>query len=144
MDNANRLVGMETKITNIMLVEAIRQLKENENPDTTNSVIDEVVMRAKFLMPVTVKEGKMEFNMVTNASKQNYFVAFTDWEEMRSCISGPEQKAMVMTFDDYAMIMKNNNQTEGFVINPFSSNLIFKRDYVKQLFDKKVEILTKE
>ena len=135
MDNANRLVGMETKITNIMLVEAIRQLKENENPDTTNAVIDEVVMRAKFLMPVTVKEGKMEFNMVTNASKQNYFVAFTDWEEMRSCISGPEQKAM---------IMKNNNQTEGFVINPFSSNLIFKRDYVKQLFDKKVEILTKE
>ena len=96
MDNANRLVGMETKITNIMLVEAIRQLKENENPDTTNAVIDEVVMRAKFLMPVTVKEGKMEFNMVTNASKQNYFVAFTDWEEIRSCISGPEQKAICL------------------------------------------------
>ena len=58
------------------------------------------------------------------------------------CLTTLEKKRM--TFDDYAMIMKNNNQTEGFVINPFSSNLIFKRDYVKQLFDKKVEILTKE
>lgn len=141
MDN-NRLVGMESKITNIMLVEAIRQLKENENPETTNAVLDEIIMRAKFLMPVTLKGEKMEFNMVTNSSKQNYFVAFTDWEEMRSCISGPEQKAMLMTFDDYAMIMQKNDQTEGFVINPFSSNLIFKKDYVKQLFDKKVELLT--
>lgn len=142
MDNKNRVVGMDTKITNVLLVEAIRQMKANENPETRNAVIDETVMRAKFLMPVTILDDSMRFNMVTNSDKQNYFVAYTDWEEMKPAISGPDQKAMIMTFDDYAMLEKKNIQTAGFVINPFTTNLIFRKDYVLQLFDKKVEILT--
>lgn len=142
MDNTNRVVGMDTKITNVLLVEAIRQMKANENPETRNAVIDETVMRAKFLMPVTIEEDSMKFNMVTNSDKQNYFVAYTDWEEMKPAVSGPDQKAMIMTFDDYAMLEKKNIQTAGFVINPFTTNLIFRKDYVLELFDKKVEILT--
>lgn len=142
MDNKNRVVGMDTKITNVLLVEAIRQMKANENPETRNAVIDETVMRAKFLMPVTILDGSMQFNMVTNSDKQNYFVAYTDWEEMKPSKIGPDQKAMIMTFDDYAMLEKKNIQTAGFVINPFTTNLIFRKDYVLQLFEKKIEILT--
>ncbi len=143
MDNANRLVGRDTQITNIVLVEAIRQMKENDTPQTKNVVIDETVMKAKFLMPVRVKEdSKLEINMITNDKKENYFLAFTDWQEVSTYLKEAGQKAMVMTFDDYAMLMKKNSQASGFVINPFSANLIFRTDYIKQLFDKKVEILT--
>ena len=93
-------------------------------------------------MPVKVLDGKMQFNMVTNDKKENYFLAFTDWEEMKACISGPDQKAMVMVFDDYAMLMKKNNQTAGFVINPYTTNLIFRKDYILELFEEKIKLLT--
>lgn len=142
MDNKNRIVGFDTKITNILLVDAISKMRADDNEETRNVVIDETVMNGKFLMPVEVKEGKIQFNMVTNNKKENYFLAFTDWEEMKSCMNGPDQKAMVMIFDDYAMLMKKNNQTAGFVINPFSTNLIFRKDYILELYDKKIEILT--
>lgn len=142
MDNKNRIVGSDTKITNIMLGEAISRMKADDTPENRNVVIDETVMNATFLMPVAVVNGTVQFKMVTNSDDDNYFLAFTDWEEMKTCISGPDQKAMIMTFNDYAMLMKKNNQTAGFVINPFSTNLIFNKEYILELFEKKLEILT--
>lgn len=144
MDNKNRIIGYDTKITNIVLVDAISKMRADDNDQTRNTVIDEVVMKGRFLMPVEVLDGKMQFNMVTNNKNENYFLAFTDWEEMKSCMSGPEQKAMVMVFDDYAMLMKKNNQTAGFVINPYTTNLIFRKDYILELFDEKIKILTQK
>lgn len=144
MDNKNRIIGYDTKITNIVLVDAISKMRADDNDQTRNTVIDEVVMKGRFLMPVEVLDGKMQFNMVTNNKNENYFLAFTDWEEMKSCMSGPEQKAMVMLFDDYAMLMKKNNQTAGFVINPYTTNLIFRKDYILELFDEKIKILTQK
>ena len=144
MDNKNRIIGYDTKFTNIVLVDAISKMRADDNDQTRNTVIDEVVMKGRFLMPVEVLDGKMQFNMVTNNKNENYFLAFTDWEEMKSCMSGPEQKAMVMVFDDYAMLMKKNNQTAGFVINPYTTNLIFRKDYILELFDEKIKILTQK
>ena len=144
MDNKNRIIGYDTKITNIVLVDAISKMRADDNDQTRNTVIDEVVMKGRFLMPVEVLDGKMQFNMVTNNKNENYFLAFTDWEEMKSCMSGPEQKAMVMVFDDYAMLMKKNNQTAGFVINPYTTNLIFRKDYILELFNEKIKILTQK
>ena len=144
MDNKNRIFVYDTKITNIVLVDAISKMRADDNDQTRNTVIDEVVMKGRFLMPVEVLDGKMQFNMVTNNKNENYFLAFTDWEEMKSCMSGPEQKAMVMVFDDYAMLMKKNNQTAGFVINPYTTNLIFRKDYILELFDEKIKILTQK
>lgn len=142
MDNKNRIIGYDTKITNVVLVDAISKMRAEENDETRNTVIDEVVMKGRFLMPVKVLDGKMQFNMVTNDKKENYFLAFTDWEEMKACISGTDQKAMVMVFDDYAMLMKKNNQTAGFVINPYTTNLIFRKDYILELFEEKIKLLT--
>lgn len=143
METKNRLVGRETNISNIMLVEAIRQMKEKDNPETRNVVIDETVMRAKFLMPMHItKEGKLEIRMLTNKNKENFFLAFTDWQEANMYSKDISQKCMIMTFDDYAMLMDKNLQASGFVINPFTANLTFRTDYIKELFAKKVEILT--
>lgn len=142
MDNKNRIIGYDTKITNVVLVDAISKMRADENDETRNTVIDEVVMKGRFLMPVKVLDGKMQFNMVTNDKKENYFLAFTDWEEMKACISGKDQKAMIMVFDDYAMLMKKNNQTAGFVINPYTTNLIFRKDYILELFEEKIKLLT--
>ena len=77
MNNANRLVGRDVQITNIVLVEAIRQMKENDTPETKNIVIDETVMKAKFLMPVRVgEENKLEINMITNDKKENFISSY--------------------------------------------------------------------
>lgn len=144
MDSEDRLVGMDSKITNIYLVEALRRMKADNTPQARGAVIDETVMRAKFLMPVTIRDKAVRFNMVTNSNNQNYFMAFTDWEEMKPCISGPEQKAFIMTFDDYAMLEKKSDKTSGFVINPFTANLIFKKDYILQMYDKKKDMQAEE
>lgn len=124
-----------TNLTNPHMVEAIAKMKEDLNPRTQSKMITEM-LRSKFIVPVTVepsessdnpKGSKVTFNLVENKDKQKFFMAFTDFEELKKW--GSETNHVIsMQFDDFArLVIDQPSAVEGFVINPFNENIIFTR-----------------
>ena len=134
-------------LTNPALKKAMDAARSEDTPQNRNAVVNEV-LRATFLMPVQVgfdgkpprpdKDGKVElpkntkvsFPLLSTPEKHQYFMAFTDWDELHKWRSTPGQQTMMLRFGDYAALIEKNERVEGFVINPFSNNIRFERNNI--------------
>lgn len=141
-------------LTNPAMKQAMSAMKADNNPQTRNVMINEM-MRSTFLVPVQVgfagtppkmdKNGKVpippntkiSFALLGTADKKQYFMAFTDWDELHKWRKNPAQQTMMMHFDEYASLIDKNPQVSGFVINPFGDNLRFDRETVASLKKQK-------
>ena len=141
-------------LTNPALKQAMAAMKADNTPQTRNVMIN-VMMRSTFLVPVQVgfagvppkmdKNGKVavppntkiSFALLGTTDKKQYFMAFTDWDELHKWRKNPTQQTMMLHFDDYASLVEKNPQVSGFVINPFGENLRFERETIASLKQQK-------
>ncbi|MCM1043894.1 MAG: SseB family protein [Candidatus Gastranaerophilales bacterium] len=135
-------------VTNPMLVGAIELLKAEDTPDHRQLFMDEV-MKAAFLIPAEVspapepdQEGKVrltpankiQFPMLSAPDGKRFFMAFTDWTELKKWKDEEGQQTFVVRFKDYAdMLFRkdakgNVNPAGGFVINPYGGNIVITRE----------------
>ena len=134
-------------LTNPAMKKAIENARAEDTPQARSAVINEM-LRATFLMPVQVgfegkppkpdkdgkvtipKNTKISFALLSTTDKRQYFMAFTDWDELHKWRKDPAQQTMMLRFDDYAALIEKNDRVAGFVIDPFGGNLRFERENV--------------
>ena len=135
-------------VTNPMLVGAIELLKAEDTPDHRKLFMDEV-MKATFLMPTVVtpvpepgEDGKVklqpgskvQFPMLATPDGKHFFMAYTDWTELKKWKDEENQQTFAFRFRDYAEMLFQKapdgmaNSASGFIINPFGGNMVITKE----------------
>lgn len=145
-------------VSNPLLIGAIELVRAENTPEHMKLLTDQM-LQAKYMTPAVVtlipSEGKENANAEETGKHVNmpllaapggkqYFMAFTDMEELKKWKDDAEQQTVVMTFDEYASLLfqkdsqGNLSQAAGFVINPFGANLIVPREMVAKYLSTKM------
>ncbi len=147
-------ISKNLDLNNSKLLEAIENMQENNTKETVDEMVNQV-MKAKFITPAKVhapqnvaktKNGKtvmqqqsqVQFQLIQNENKEQYFPAFTDVQELnRWDKANKEFATTIMTFKDYANILADPKcPINGFVINPFGKSVAFPRGMVMNLMQQ--------
>lgn len=150
------MADIREPVSNPTLLKLIRDYKQSKEASVWNQILGEIAMNARFLMPARLPSGlkldsdvaqlqagaRLEFIMITNTADQKFFLAFTDWDELRKWQVVENQQTVIMGFDDYAHLVLQHEDAAGFVINPFSENLTLNRELTQHLKNRKEIILT--
>ncbi len=133
------------KIDNTKLLELVEKLKEDKTMEAQSDVISEV-LKARFLCPVILenaprgggkievgKDTKIQFSVIKTKEDKNFLIAFTGDEEVNKWQKSKVQQSIIYTFEDYAMIATNNENLEGFIIDPMGCNLAFTKQMIKEI-----------
>lgn len=131
---------------NRKMVDAIEQMKTNSTPELENEVFGELANNAKFVVPVRVSgtasetqpenpddAARMQFPVLRDKQGRVYFMAFTDKTELKKWAKDYKGETTELMFDAYGDMVLGNEQVSGFVINPFSSNLVVGRKMIEYL-----------
>lgn len=89
-----------------------------------------------------IAEGtELKFPIVKNQEGKTYLPVYTDWEELRKNSEVEESPStLVFSFDDYAGMILNQGNSDGFIINPFSKcNLIVSKRQIEHMYNLKNE-----
>lgn len=145
-------------VSNPMLVGTIELMKAEDTPEHRNMFINEM-MKAKMLSPVLVdpmpqpdaqgklsiaQGSKIQFPMLSTPDGKHFFMAFTDQSELKKWKNEENQQSFALSFDDYAaMLLRKDAQGNmspalGFVINPYSSNIMISREMAANLMGAKL------
>ena len=132
-------------INNKELINSINVMKEEKTLEAQNKVITEV-LKAKFLCPVILesapkgggridinKDTKIQFSIIKTTDGKNYLIAFTSDEEVHKWQTNKVQQSIIYTFEDYAVIATNNENLDGFIIDPKGCNLVFTKEMIKEI-----------
>lgn len=146
-------------VSNPMMVGSIELLKAEDTPEHRQMFLDEL-QKAKFLAPVVIdpvpqpdekgqvkiaKDAKIQFPMLSTEDGRRFFMAFTDWTELKKWRDEENQQTFAMNFDDYAgMLLRKDAQGNispalGFVINPFGGNIVVTREMVASMIAAKLK-----
>ena len=139
-------------ITNPMLVGAMELLKAEDTPEHRRLFVDELV-KARLLSPGNVTpqpqpdeqgrvrltpENKINIPMLTSPDGKNYFMAFTDMGELQKWKKEENQNVFAFNFVQYNnVLMAGRAKSDGFVINPYSNNLIITRETAEAIYAAK-------
>ena len=142
-------------ITNPALVAAIEKMQEDGTKENIDAMITQVV-KAKFILPANVRQipnahtkngqtvmgnsTQIQFRLLeNNQTKEKFFGAFTDMDEMNKWSGVAGSHKVVTDFDSLAgMVMDPKSNTGGFVINAFGKSVTFPKPMVisiKQQYD---------
>ena len=146
-------------VSNPMMVGSIELLKAEDTPEHRQMIQDEL-QKAKFLSPVVIdpvpvpdengrvtiaRDAKVQFPMLSTEDGRKFFMAFTDWTELKRWRDEENQQTFAMNFDDYAgMLLRKDAQGNispalGFVINPFGGNIVVTREMVASMIAAKLK-----
>lgn len=152
----------DLSMTNSKLIELIASVKsasKEEFMPIMNDIAQEIAMNARFVSPVRfskepilnengtaqLPEGTtISFAQLENDKGQKFYPVFTSadelmkWEQMKA----QQPQTLTLGFDDYASMILDRNGGEGFVINPFSDNLMIAHEAVER-WRKKKQLQTK-
>ena len=146
-------------VSNPMMVGSIELLKAEDTPEHRQMFLDEL-QKAKFLSPVVIdpvpvpdengrvtiaRDAKVQFPMLSTEDGRKFFMAFTDWTELKKWRDEENQQTFAMNFDDYAgMLLRKDAQGNispalGVVINPFGGNIVVTREMVASMIAAKLK-----
>lgn len=146
-------------VSNPMMVGTIELLKAEDTPEHRQMFLDEL-QKAKFLAPVVIdpvpqpdekgqvkiaRDAKVQFPMLSTEDGRKFFMAFTDWTELKKWRDEENQQTFAMNFDDYAgMLLRKDAQGNispalGFVINPFGGNIVVTREMAASMIAAKLK-----
>ena len=131
-------------VENPIVVEKLNQFKF----DNSNESLLELLYtfnNANFLAPVIItgnisngimqKGTTIQFKTIKYSTNDFYYLAFTDWNELRKW-SNENEQTLVLSFDDLKTLFdKGKDNISGFVINPFTQNFMVNK-YAIEYFDK--------
>ena len=149
---AGHILNPVTKqpVANPALNAAAKKLREENNPQNLNMVINELT-RAIFLAPAKVevsgpmpkpdangriqmpKDTRVTFSLLKASDGRSFFPAFTNEEEMRKWTQSTANQVMALRFDDYARMLQQSDNVAGFVVDPFGDNLRFESKMVASI-----------
>ena len=101
-------------VSNPMMVGSIELLKAEDTPEHRQMFLDEL-QKAKFLSPVVIdpvpvpdengrvtiaRDAKVQFPMLSTEDGRKFFMAFTDWTELKRWRDEENQQTFAMNFDD--------------------------------------------
>lgn len=148
------MIDPKQPVRNPALTAAIAKMKAENTPQSRNAVINEM-MNSVFLAPAIIdfgknppkpdeqgkvkieKDTKISFTLINTQDGKTFFMAFTDWDELRKWNKNPGQQTLMLRFDDYASLLAKNEKASGFVINPYTENLRFPPEMVADLKKQK-------
>lgn len=122
-------------IKNLKLLNKIASLQIKYNKDNERSFYNELT-KSEFLLPsIVVEKDKIKIVKISDNNGNEYIPAYTDWENF-SLNEHKEEKIQVVIFTvhDYIKIIQKDLTIAGMVINPYSTNLVLKREnlnYIK-------------
>lgn len=134
-------MDINTPITNEILVDIIRKVKQNE---VGEELFWEEIFKAKFLCPVKMNIGEkvqsedneivleqgsnISLLSIDNSQGEHFLMAFTDWNEVTKWRQEENQQTLILKYEDYQKIlMKNDSPYHGMVINPFGENVVLSK-----------------
>ncbi|MEL3959259.1 enhanced serine sensitivity protein SseB [Caldifermentibacillus hisashii] len=149
------MVDVNKPVTNPELVKRIEILMKDYSLYNERLFLDEL-MKANFLAPVSIEpdikgggktvlkqDTKINFFGITNSANQNFLPAFTDWDELRKWNNQENTQTLILTFKDYEAMIGNAavDTWAGFVINPYSQNIIMDRDKIRMTRNHTIETM---
>lgn len=147
-DNGYEKVDVNKPLENFRLNVLLQEMKENRTDTGMNMLFEEIATKAHFLSVIMLsqepkengdgtatfkKNTMMKFPMLTAGNGKAFYPVFTDHAELAKWAQMQEPKTLILTFDDYAPMVLQNEQVEGIVINPFSHNLVLDRRMVEHM-----------
>ncbi|MCP1125732.1 hypothetical protein CN326_04075 [Bacillus sp. AFS018417] len=145
-------------LTNPDLIRSLEKLKQEYN-QTNEYQFFKDILEAKFLAPVIInpspntKGGKAILNEnttltlinITDVNGIDYLPAFTDWEELRKWNQDDDIQTLIFTFKDYEkIILEDNRDLKGFVLNPFGQNIIFGKEQIQSVNNSVIKVQKNE
>lgn len=147
------MLDINRPVTNPELVNCMNTFF-NERNTTNELILIEQIEKAHFLVPITLqgeiingvlKEGShIHIKIISDSSKDTYFMAFTDWEQL-SKWSQEKEETLVLTYADLkSIVFKDTDSIKGFVINPYGQNIIITPKLMEYFQQRKSEITLKK
>ena len=135
------------EVKNPELIEAMNAMLRH-NTEKTWGHMAAALMEARLLSPIerqtvlTEKEGpstRIRFEHIQNAQGEKYYLAFTDMNEYAKWNEDEKHnQALIMTMEDFGNILiRNLNDLEGFVINPYGENVSISKSLLLSLLKQK-------
>ncbi|MTR32547.1 hypothetical protein GMD62_09325 [Pseudoflavonifractor sp. BIOML-A14] len=133
-------------VTNPELKAAVAALREQGSGEAEQKFIA-ALEQAHFLAPVAIEpapaaagadgqatlteDTRVSFQLISRQDGAVFFPAFCDWEELGKWTQTPGQQTIIATLEDYtAMILGQDGEAGGFVIDPFGLNLVVPREFL--------------
>ena len=142
-------------ITNPMLTGAMELMKSSDTIEHREMFVGEM-LHAKFLSPVVIdplpeadengiskiaKDARIQLPMLTAPDGKHFFMAFTDLDELQKWNKEGGQQIFGFDFADYVGMIRNAKDTcNGFVINPYSHNVVLPSEFVEAIAEKNPNI----
>lgn len=146
---------MKGLITNPMLTGAMELMKSSDTIEHREMFVGEM-LHAKFLSPVVIdplpeadengiskigKDARIQLPMLTAPDGKHFFMAFTDLDELQKWNKESGQQIFGFEFADYVGMLRNAKETcNGFVINPYSHNVVLPSEFVEAIAQKNPNI----
>lgn len=143
---------------NAALRKAADQTRANNTPQNLNLTIN-LLVQARMICPAVIsgpkgalpkpdaegkiqlpKNTKVSFALLKASDGKQYFMGFTDPEELKKWSKNTVPQTVLLRFDDYAAMLASNQEAAGFVLNPFGANLRFDRSLVESVKKQKEAI----
>lgn len=146
MPNQN---GLNVEKINI-LKEKYQKMRKEDTPQSKAELLISAT-QCNFLAPVDIQpeptlnedgtllitpDSKIAFKMIMSTAKEKYLLAFTDLDEYRKW-SSDAPKTIVVAFEGYEGLVLDRGAADGFVINPFTENLVFKKEMLDMMRKQK-------
>ena len=136
---------MDNNVDNKKLIELIEKLKEEKSMEVQNQVISEI-LKSRFLCPVILesapkgggkieinRDTKIQFSIIKTKEGKTFLIAFTSDEEVNKWQKSKIQQSIIYTFEDYAAIVTNNENINGFVIDPKGCNIAITKEMINEI-----------
>lgn len=123
--------------------------------DIMGEIADELIMRAKLLVPVSLsKEPESRENgelfvsgntdvtfMMLTSHDQHFLPVFTDTDDLKKWKMDKVPYAVTMGFDNAASMLESIGKCDGVAVNPFSDDMVIGRQLVLHWYEQK-QIMT--
>lgn len=141
-------------ITNPRLLNAIEEMKKDNSKE--QFFVNEL-FKANFLCPakielknsekgskgqVTIGEGStISLTSIDNQQGKHFLMAFTDWKELGKWKQKENIQTIILTCKDYQQILgREDSPYAGFVINPYSANIVFNKEILENIHPNEITI----
>lgn len=139
------------KIINSGLVKAMEALKEEENSETRNVFIQEL-LNSKLIIPSIIKpepvDGKvpkgavMSFFSVKTANNESMLFLFTGADELNKWAPAKGKQLILQNYQQFkTFVVGKNAQYDGLVIDPYGANVTVRRGLIEAI-DKSLKPMT--
>ncbi|MEG0564352.1 enhanced serine sensitivity protein SseB [Anaerorhabdus sp.] len=141
-------------VTNYQLLNAIDEMRKDNKKE---QIFINELFKAKFLCPaqaqlnnfnknnigqiITGEAGTISLASLDDQQGKHYLIAFTDWKELSKWKQEEIVQTLILTCEDYKRILtKEDSPYAGFVINPYSANILLDKDTLENIHSNEMLI----